>query len=193
MVFFKHKYLTMPSLTPADALIRAAENLTTALAGVTPPPSMTTDAIALLINIFKTQTKKEKDEATLQRVLRENAQAERVLNETMAPPTSSTNKPVDGPTSPQINTTTTYPPLEIKEFPEMDVGTLRGTPITNPGNNPNSSQPSANTQYQRKVRTITQDYLFHLMDTSFLPQQQLFTNKQASSRKYPLQFLCDFA
>jgi len=30
------------------------------------------------------------------------------------------------------------------------------------------------------------------MDTSFLPQQQFFTNKQASSRKYPLQFLCDF-
>ncbi len=31
------------------------------------------------------------------------------------------------------------------------------------------------------------------MDTLFLPQQQLFTSKQASSRKYPLQFLCDFA
>ena len=31
------------------------------------------------------------------------------------------------------------------------------------------------------------------MDTSFLPGQQLFTSKQASSQKYPLQFLCDFA
>jgi hypothetical protein len=31
------------------------------------------------------------------------------------------------------------------------------------------------------------------MDMLFLPQQQLFTNKQASSWKYPLQFLCDFA
>ena len=58
---------------------------------------------------------------------------------------------MDGPTSPQTNTTTTYPPLEIKEYLEMDVGTLRGTPITNPGDNPNLSQPSANTQYQRKV------------------------------------------
>jgi hypothetical protein len=34
----------MPSLTPADALIQAADNLTTALAGDIPPPSMTTDA-----------------------------------------------------------------------------------------------------------------------------------------------------
>jgi len=135
----------MPSLTPADALIRAADNLTTALAGVIPPPSMTTDAIAQLINIFKMPAEKEKDEATLQRVLRENAQAERVLNQTMAPPTSPTNEPVDGPTTPQTNTTTTYPPLEIEEYPKMDVCTLRGTPITNPGDNPNSSQPSANT------------------------------------------------
>ena len=29
-VFFKHKYLMMPSFTPADALIRAADDLTTA-------------------------------------------------------------------------------------------------------------------------------------------------------------------
>jgi hypothetical protein len=30
------------------------------------------------------------------------------------------------------------------------------------------------------------------MDTLFLPQQQLFASKQASSQKYALQFLCDF-
>jgi hypothetical protein len=29
------------------------------------------------------------------------------------------------------------------------------------------------------------------MDSPFLPQQ--FTSKQTSARKYPLQFLCDFA
>ena len=115
-------------------------------------------------------------------MLRENAQAERVLNKTVAEPIS-----------PQTTTTTAYTPLEIEEYPEMDVGTLRGTPIIYSEDNSNSSRPAANTRYQRKVRTITQDYLFHLMDTLFLPGQQLFTSKQASSRKYPLQFLCDFA
>ena len=135
----------MPSLTTADALIQAADNLTTALAGVIPPPSMTTEAIAQLISIFKTQAEKEKDEATVQRVLRERAQAERVLTETIAP----TTKPANEPTTPQQETT--YPPLEIEEYPEMDIGTLRGTPITNPGDTPNSSQPSANTRYQRKI------------------------------------------
>ncbi len=188
LVFFKHKYLTMPSLTPADALIRAADNLTTAIAEVIPPPNMTTDTIKQLIKIFKTQAKKEKDKATLQRVLRENAQAERVLNKNMAPPTRPTDEPLARPTSPQA---TLFPPLEIEEYPDVDLGTLRGTPISYPDNNSNSTQPAANTRYQRKVRTITQDYLFHLMDSPFIPQQ--FTSKQASSRKYPLKFLCDFA
>ena len=48
------EYLTMPSLPPADALIQAADDLTTSLAGVIPPHSMTTEAITQLINIFKT-------------------------------------------------------------------------------------------------------------------------------------------
>ncbi len=45
----------MPSPTPADALIRAADNLTTTITGVIPPPNMTTNAIKQLIKIFKTQ------------------------------------------------------------------------------------------------------------------------------------------
>jgi len=52
-VFFKYKYLTMPTITPADALIRAADNLTDAITGIVPPPNMTTDAIDQLITIFK--------------------------------------------------------------------------------------------------------------------------------------------
>jgi hypothetical protein len=43
----------MPTITPADALILAADNLTAAIAGVVPPPNMTVDAINQLMNIFK--------------------------------------------------------------------------------------------------------------------------------------------
>jgi hypothetical protein len=56
-VFFKHKYLTMPTLTPADALIKAVDNLTSAIAGVVPPPNMTTDAIDQLMHIFNETAK----------------------------------------------------------------------------------------------------------------------------------------
>ncbi len=148
----------MPSLTTADALIQAADNLTTALAGVIPPPSMTTEAIAQLISIFKTQAEKEKDDATVQRVLRERAQAERVLTETIAP----TTKLASEPTVPQQ---TTYPPLEIKEYPQVDGGT-----ISYPDDNSNSARPANNTRYQRKVRTITQGYLFSLDGHSVSPK-----------------------
>jgi hypothetical protein len=85
----------MPTLPPSDALIRAADNLTNAIAGIIPPPNITTDAIDQLINIFKLQAEKEKDVATDQRVLKERAQAERVGTKTKdhSPRMAPTSKP----------------------------------------------------------------------------------------------------
>ena len=80
-VFFKHIYLTMPTITPADALIRAADDLTDTLTGVVPPPNMTRDAVDQLMRIFKEQAEKAKDDATTQRVLKERTRDERVHNE----------------------------------------------------------------------------------------------------------------
>ena len=174
-VFFKHKYLTMPTITPADALIRAADDLTEALAGVVPPPNMTRDAVDQLMTIFKQQAEKAKDDATTQRVLKERARAERVHNEEATQPTSSS----------------TIPPLEVT-YPAIDVGSLRGTPIISQDEDDiDTSTPAANTRLQRQVRTLTQDYLFHMMDIPGITKP--FTNQQAAARKYPLQFLCDFA
>jgi hypothetical protein len=59
-VFFKHKYFAMPTLTPFDALILAADNLTNAIAGIIPPPNITTDAIDQSINIFKCKPKRKR-------------------------------------------------------------------------------------------------------------------------------------
>ncbi len=44
-VFFEHKYLTMPSITPADALIRAEDYLTDAILGLIPTSRVTADAV----------------------------------------------------------------------------------------------------------------------------------------------------
>jgi hypothetical protein len=174
-VFFKHKYLTMPTITPADALIRAADDLTEALTGVVPPPNMTRDAVDQLMTIFKQQANNAKDDATTQRVLTERAQAQRVHNEATTQPASPS----------------TIPPLEVT-YPAIDVGLLRGTPIiSQDGDDIATSTPAANTRLQRQVRTLTQDYLCHMMDIPGITKP--FTNQQAASRKYPLQFLCDFA
>jgi hypothetical protein len=79
--FFKHKYLMMPTITLADALIRAADCLTAAITGLVPTPTCTQDAVDQLMVIFKQQARAAKDAATAQRVLRERTQAEWVIKE----------------------------------------------------------------------------------------------------------------
>ncbi len=108
-VFFKHKYLTMPTLTPSDALICAADNLTDAIAGIIPPPNITTNTVDQLIKIFKLQAEKDKDVATAKRVLKEHAQAEKVCTETkdQSPSKAPTVKPTTTAiTTPMFSSTT---------------------------------------------------------------------------------------
>ncbi len=80
-VFFKHKYLTMPSITPSDALIHAADDLTDAISGLIPTSTVTADAVDQLMEIYKQKARATRDAATAQRVLRERVQAERVSKE----------------------------------------------------------------------------------------------------------------
>jgi len=54
-VFFKHKYLTMPRFTPADALIKAADNLVDTINGNMPKNKVTSDAVEQLMEICKIQ------------------------------------------------------------------------------------------------------------------------------------------
>ena len=52
-VFFKHKYLTMPTITPGDAVIKAAEDLKQALQNNMPKNSETDEGIRQLMKIFQ--------------------------------------------------------------------------------------------------------------------------------------------
>jgi hypothetical protein len=106
-VFFKHKYLTMPSITPADALILASDNLTDAISGLLPTSTVTQDAVDQLMMIFKQQARDSIDAATAQKVLMERAQAQRVATEPqpqaqVSPtPTSQVENEDDNAPSPQ--------------------------------------------------------------------------------------------
>jgi hypothetical protein len=73
----------------------------------------------------------------------------------------------------------------------MDIGTLQGTPIISQDNEEDISHPAANTQQQRQIRTLTQDYMLHMMEIPGYTTP--FTPQQAVSRTFPLQFLCDLA
>jgi hypothetical protein len=111
----------MPTLTPSNPFIRATNNLTNTIAGIIPPPNITTDAIDQLISIFKLQAKKEKDAATAQKVLKEHAQAERVGTKTKDH--SHSTAPTAKPTTTIITTPMFFPPLKV-EYPDLDTGML---------------------------------------------------------------------
>jgi hypothetical protein len=71
----------MPTITPSDALIKAADNLVDAISDQPPKNSITVDAIEQLMEMHKIQVKKATCKAQAQRVLREQAQAQRVSDE----------------------------------------------------------------------------------------------------------------
>jgi hypothetical protein len=152
------------------------------------PPNMTTDAINQLMHIFKQQADTTKNDATVQRVLKKHAHAKRVL--TKAEPNPTPNTTPRAVTA--ANPTTSFPDLEI-EYPGRDVGRPRQTPVpvVLQDKHKSVSPPSANIRHQCRGRNITEDFLFHMMDMP--TPTQPFTTRQVASRKFPLQFLCDFA
>ena len=171
----------MPNFTPADALIKAADNLVNTINGIMPKNSVTLDAVEQLMEIYKIQAEKATYEARTQRVLWEQAQAQRVKEQQLA---------AEQQASPQ-NNPMSFPDFEVNTYPDMDIGTLRGTPIISQDNKEDISHPAANTRQQRQVQTLTQDYTLHMME--ILGYTTLFTPQKAASQTFPLQFLCDLA
>ncbi len=134
--FFKHKYLTLPTITPADALICAADYLTDTISGLVPTTTGTQDAVDQLMVIFKQPVRTAKDTATAQRVLREPAQAERVMKEERQAHVAQET------TQAQV---TALPTIEIKE-PNNIAESPQGIPqITQDEYNEYTTPPSANT------------------------------------------------
>ena len=78
-VFLKHKYLTQPSFTTNDALLLAADRLTSAIEGVLPTTTSTQAGVQQLLDIFKSQANGAKNEITAQRVQMADAAAQREI------------------------------------------------------------------------------------------------------------------
>ena len=51
-MFFKHKYLTMPTLTPSKAVLKAATDLAMAILEVIPQNTVATEALMKFREIF---------------------------------------------------------------------------------------------------------------------------------------------
>ncbi len=142
---------------------------------------VTSDAVEQLLEIYKIQAEKATCEARTQRVLREQAQAQRVKEQQLV---------AEQQASP-LTTPTSFPDLEVDLYPDMDIGLLRGTPIISQDKDNDTSHPAANTRQQRQIRTITQDCMLHMMEIPGYTAP--FSPRQAASRTFPLQLLCDLA
>ena len=151
-VFFKHKYLMMPSFTPANALIKAADILVETINGIIPKNKVTSDAVEQLMEINKIQAKKATCKARTQRVLREQAQAQRVEEQQLA---------AEQLASP-LNTPTSFPEFEMDPYPNIDIGSLRGTPVISQDDEEDTSHPAVNTCQQHQMHTLTQDYMLYM-------------------------------
>jgi hypothetical protein len=170
----------MPTITPADALIRTADYLTDAIAGLIPAPTATQDAVNQLVVIFKQQARAANAAATAQRVLRERAQTQRVINQKHQATTAQE------PAQAQV---TEHPTFKIEEPNDTTIPPQGIPQITQ---DEYDSPPSANTdQQQQETRTLMQEFMLQCME---IPQYKApFIARQATSRQYPLQFLCNLA
>jgi hypothetical protein len=178
-IFFCHKYLTMPTIMLADTLIKAADNLVDAILGHLLKNSITADAIKQLMEVYKIQADQATCAARAQRVLREQALAQRVAKE------HQTGEPVQAN---HQHTSTTFPSFKVEDNQANDPRATSGPPVILQDED---SPLAANTRQQQQTRTLTQDYMFQMME---IPGYKApFTPAQAAACKYPLQFLCNFA
>jgi hypothetical protein len=180
-VFFQHKYFTMPSFTPVDALIKAADNLVDTINGIMPKNKVTSDAVEQLMEMYKIQAEKATCKARTQRVLQEQAQAQRVKEQQLAAEQQSS----------PLNTPTSFPEFEVDPYPDIDIGSLQGTQVISQDDEEDTSHPAANTQQQHQTRTLTQDYMLQMMKIPGYTTP--FSPKQDASRTFPLQLLCNLA
>ena len=175
-VFFKHKYLTQPTITPNDALLRAGDNLCSALTNAAPGDEKTQRAVDLLVEIFQKTANDAKSNIDQRRGLREDAQTQRVQTEekanadtasTECEPTSEPVK-VDDDGLRMEGLTVTYPSHQADSGPAII--------------SQDDDTPARNTRSARQR-------LYSATEIS----DSCPTPTQASRRHFPLQFLVDYA
>ena len=180
-VFFKHRYLTQPTITDTDAILLASDNLCAAIKGVAPDNSATKAAVAHLIDIFKKQAAAAKTPVDDQRVSRVEAQQQRVATEA-----SNTEDDVwANPDEPRLEDGDigTSSPLFV-EYPTTTAETARHANIISQDEDdadlPTGMQTRRSTRQQR---------LLNILDVANTP----LSARATSARKYPLQFLTEYA
>ena len=170
-VFFKYKYLTQPSVTPLDAIVQASDDLCSVLKGRPSVKGNMRTAVELLMEIFRQVDDKEKTDVDIQRANQGHAAARRETTE-------------------QEELKGVWIEPDETELADDDLRTTRAVQITHP----NKGGPTLVEDDEPMARAVR---------LSARRQQQLLsatemsgscpTARQASRRRFKLEFLTDFA
>jgi hypothetical protein len=207
-VFFKHKYITMPDVTPADAIVEAARQLSATLQGRAPSfliPTET-DQIRQLSNIFSSaasanaaRTDSPQDRPRGNAVAEDNAEAD-------APP-PRVEEVVEAAPPPRVEeedparlivasngACSAEPPILLPMYSRAtplpdwveELASRKGAPhcITQ-----DDDGPAQNTRQRHRKQSITDEVLLHTIEMS----TSRIDPRQAASGKYPMQLLCEMA
>ena len=192
-VVFKHKYITNPTITPGDAIVSAARDLTKALKGNIPPPLVKSaiDHIRELTDIFD-ETKEKYQQRIEQQEMDspEGAQSPRVspVHSPRVIPAQSPRVPEVPETEPESDLIVEYPPIQRRKGTPLPNGIPRYNIISQ---DESTDTPARNTRSQAQIHSI--------MDEVMLSCVQLSTSslridpRNAASRQYPMELLCEMA
>jgi hypothetical protein len=104
-------------------------------------------------------------------VAKERAQAERVCNEEAATPMQ-----------------TEEVQFEVNRYPEIDVGNMSRIGVISQDKEDVQLTPAANTQQQQKEQTVTQEFVYRMIDlpvamtkSAFATAPRKFSDRQAAS------------
>eukprot|EP00804_Cyclotella_cryptica_P024317 CCRYP_015305-RA/>CCRYP_015305-RA protein AED:0.21 eAED:0.21 QI:0/0/0/1/1/1/2/0/741 len=176
-VFFKHKYLTNPSMSPADALIAAAANLT--------------HVIKHNAKAQHVGAKNLQDLQCLQQLFSDTAK-QQLLSPTPTKPVAPHTPPPRVQAHSPIPTACTPPPTSpvVSDDEDSDdemaplprVPTRRPIPFI-PCPQPTTTPPALNTRSQ--TRSLTHETMLHVLATRHIG----ITAAQATQRRYPTDML----
>ena len=188
-VFFKHKYITNPAVTPEDAVVHAAQELIDTLKSKygNNVSNSGIDQLKSLSAIFNGITNKQKpattteDSSTSPRVKEKEAGAdiEESTNEAVI---LETETPADNPPS-------TNESSEEATSPEPHWNPFSSNYITQDDDEEDTPAANTRSRYRSSINSITDEIMLTCVNMSSVK----ISPRAAAGRKYPVQLLCELA
>eukprot|EP00804_Cyclotella_cryptica_P002702 CCRYP_009617-RA/>CCRYP_009617-RA protein AED:0.39 eAED:0.39 QI:0/0/0/1/1/1/2/0/572 len=179
-VFFKHKYITNPTVTPADAIVAATANLAHVLMSNTTAAHLNTTQLADLTRLHKIIQPTPTDKSAVS-----------PTGTTRLPTAHKRTHPIvsdsDSDKSPQSSKSTPLHPLATHKQPAAYTPRVSTTPPQMHINaSPRVTPPTAPAYNTRsRMQTITQETMLHFSQLS----TTTVTAQRAASRMFPTDFL----